>query len=54
MKILITSNSHNHYNKVGEITAKNQDGTYIVRIPHKDGGIQTTVKEGEYKETKVQ
>ena len=54
MRILITSNTHRHYDKTGEIIAKNEDGTYIVRIPHKDGGIQTTVREGEYKETKVQ
>lgn len=50
MKILITSNSHQHYGRVGEITAKGKDDSYIVHIPNKDGGIQTSVKEKEFKD----
>jgi hypothetical protein len=50
MKILITSNSHKHYGRVGEITAKGKDGSYIVRIPNKDGSIQTSVKEKQFKD----
>lgn len=54
MKILITSNSHLHYDKVGQIIRKNKDGSYAVQIPNEEGTIRTKVSEGEFKPTKVQ
>ena len=53
MKILITSNGHQHYGKTGEIVSRD-DTSYIVRIPHRRGTIQTRVREQQFKELKRQ
>lgn len=54
MKILITSNGHRHYDRVGEIVGKVQDGRYRVRIPNRAGQIVTVVSEGQFKPIKRQ
>jgi hypothetical protein len=51
MKILITSNDHPHYDRVGEIVGKYKE-KWEVRIPNKDGGLVTFVNEGDFKPTK--
>lgn len=55
MKVLITANSHRHYDRVGEITRKIGPiaGRYYwtVRLP--DGTV-TTVKDGQFREVKRQ
>ena len=53
MKLLITDNGHVHYDRIGEITGRDGD-TYRVGIPHRDGSIQTSVKEGQFKIVKRQ
>jgi hypothetical protein len=53
MKILITSNDHPHYDRVGEIVGKH-NGKWEVRIPHRDGSLVTFVNEGDFKPTKEQ
>jgi len=54
VRILITANSHRHYDRVGTIVGKAEDGRYRVRIPDAAGSILTSVAEGEFKPTKVQ
>lgn len=54
MKILITANDHFHYDRTGDITAQQNDGRYVVRIPGKLGSIYTVVAEGEFKPVKQQ
>ena len=51
--ILITSNDHPHYDRVGEIVGRYK-GKWEVRIPNKDGGLVTFVNEGDFKPTKDQ
>ena len=58
MRILITSNDHPHYNKVGRITGTlppaqsiSPEPVYIIEL---DGGERTTVINGEYKVIKLQ
>lgn len=53
MKILITSNDHPHYDKVGEIVGRYKD-KWEVRIPSRNGGLVTFVNEGDFKMTKDQ
>jgi hypothetical protein len=52
MKILITSNKHRHYDRVGEIVQKEPDGRWRVRIPNAEGSIITLVRDQEFKEVK--
>jgi len=52
MKVLITSNKHRHYDRVGTIVQKEPDNRWRVRIPNEDGTIVTLVREGEFKEVK--
>lgn len=54
LKLLITSNDHQHYDRTGVIVAATKDGRHQVRIPNERGAIVTYVKEGEWKPTKRQ
>ena len=54
MKVLITSNSHRHYDRVGQIVGKEDDGRYKVRIPNAQASIFTLVQEGQFKPIKQQ
>ena len=49
MKILITSNGHQHYGRTGVIVRRDSDA-YVVRIPDKRGTIQTLVREKQFKD----
>ena len=59
MRILITSNEHPHYNKLGQITGTlppadgvSPETVYIIEL---EGGLgKTTVINGEYKVVKLQ
>lgn len=53
-RILITSNTHPHYDRTGDIVQKEPDGRWRVRIPHKDGSIITLVRDKDFKEVKQQ
>ena len=54
LRILITSNSHQHYDRTGVIVARVPGGDHQVRIPNERGAIVTYVKEGQWKPTKRQ
>lgn len=54
MKILITSNTHPHYNRTGEIVKKEEDGRWRVHIPNDRGSIVTLVRDKDFKEIKLQ
>lgn len=54
MKILITSNTHPHYDRTGEIVKKEEDGRWRVRIPNAGGTIETLVREKDFKPTSRQ
>ena len=54
MRIVITSNKHPHYDRVGEVVQKEPDGRWRVRIPSKEGSIVTLVREKDFKEIKRQ
>lgn len=54
MRIVITSNTHPHYDRVGEIVQKEPDGRWRVRIPSKEGSIVTLVRDKDFKEIKRQ
>jgi hypothetical protein len=54
MKILITSNTHPHYDRTGVIVKKEEDGRWRVRIPNEKGGIETLVREKDFKPTSRQ
>lgn len=51
MKILITSNEHQHYDRVGEIVGRFGE-RWKVRIPDRSGSVVTFVSEGEFKPTR--
>lgn len=53
MRILITSNSHPYYNRVGEIVGRTEK-RYSVRIPGRRGTILTLVSEGQFKLVSIQ
>lgn len=53
MKILIVSNKHVHYGRVGEIVGRTGQ-TYSVRIPHRTGSILTLVRDNQFKPIKRQ
>jgi len=54
VKILITSNSHEHYDRVGKIIGKLPDGRYLVEIDDPSGHLFALVSEGQFKPTKMQ
>lgn len=54
MKALIVSTTHPHYNKVGEIVKKEEDGRWRMHIPNKDGSLVTLVRDKDIKEVKRQ
>lgn len=54
MRVLITSTTHPHYNRTGEIVSKEDDGRWRVHIPNKDGSIVTLVRDKDIKEIKRQ
>lgn len=54
MRILITSTTHPHYNRTGEIVDKAEDGRWLVVIPNKDGTLATLVRDKDFKEVKRQ
>ena len=54
MRIVITSNKHPHYDRVGEVVQKEPDGRWRVRIPSKEGTIVTLVRDKDFKEIKRQ
>lgn len=54
MRIVITSNTHPHYDQVGEVIQKEPDGRWRVRIPSKEGSIVTLVRDKDFKEIKRQ
>lgn len=53
-RILITSNTHPHYNRTGDIIQKEPDGRWRVRIPNEEGTIITLVRDQDFKEVKRQ
>lgn len=53
MKVIILNQKHRHYNRTGELVARRGD-EWIVRIPHKNGGIQTTAREHDFRPIKRQ
>ena len=54
MRIVITSNTHPYYDRVGEVIQKEPDDRWRVRIPDKHGSIVTLVRDKDFKEIKRQ
>ena len=54
MKVLITSTTHPHYNRTGEIVGKEDDGRWRVHISDSKGTLVTLVRDKDIKEIKRQ
>lgn len=54
MRALIVNNKHQHYDRIGELIERRDGERWIMRIPHRDSTLQTTVSDQDIKIIKRQ